>query len=78
MSNDLKKHLRFDSFRRGGSSIRNTCKRFVGLCRELKLFTQSIVTIDGSKFKSVNNWERNHTQGKIERRERELEKNSLH
>jgi transposase len=48
------------------------------LCRELKLFTQSIVTIDGSKFKAVNNWERNYTKGKIERRERELEENSLH
>ena len=55
--------------------IRNACKRFVGLCRELKLFTQSIVAIDGSKFKAVNSRERNYTQGKIERRERELEEN---
>jgi len=55
--------------------IRNTCKRFVGLCRELKLFTQSVVAIDGSKFKAVNSRERNYTQGKIERRERELEEN---
>ena len=50
-------------------------QRFVGLCRELKLFTQSIVAIDGSKFKAVTNRERNYTQGKIERRERELEEN---
>lgn len=34
-----------------------------------------MVSIDGSKFKAVNNRERNYTQGKIERRERELEEN---
>jgi hypothetical protein len=43
------------------------------LCRELKLFTESVVAIDGSKFKAVNNRERNYTPGKIERREREIE-----
>jgi transposase len=63
-------------FRRDNAKgIGNACKRFVGLCRELKLFTQSIVAIDGSKFKAVNNRERNYTPGKIERRERELEEN---
>jgi hypothetical protein len=31
------------------------------------------VAIDGSKFKAVNNRERNYTPGKIERREREIE-----
>jgi transposase len=58
-----------------GKGIRNACKRFVGLCRELKLFTQALVAIDGSKFKAVNSRERNYTPGKIERRERELEEN---
>ena len=61
-------------FRRdNGKGIRNVCRRFVLLCRELKLFTQAVVAIDGSKFKAVNNRERNYTPGKIERRERELE-----
>lgn len=61
-------------FRRdNGKGIRNVCRRFVVLCRELKLFTDSVVAIDGSKFKAVNNRERNFTPGKIERRERELE-----
>ena len=58
-----------------GKGIRNACKSFVGLCRELKLFTQAVVAIDGSKFKAVNSRERNYTPGKIERRERELEEN---
>jgi transposase len=61
-------------FRRdNGKGIRNVCRRFVLLCRELKLFTQAVVAIDSSKFKAVNNRERNYTPGKIERRERELE-----
>ena len=61
-------------FRRdNGKGIRNVCRRFVLLCRELKLFSEAVVAIDGSKFKAVNNRERNYTPGKIERRERELE-----
>ncbi|WP_068835685.1 IS1182 family transposase [Polaromonas jejuensis] len=56
-----------------GKGIRNVCRRFVMLCRELKLFTQGTVAIDGSKFKAVNNRERNYTPGKIARREREIE-----
>ncbi len=43
------------------------------LCRELKLFSDAVVAIDGSKFKAVNNRKRNFTPGKIERCERELE-----
>ena len=61
-------------FRRdNGKGIRNVCRRFVLLCRELKLFTEAVVAVDGSKFKAVNNRERNYTPGKIERREREIE-----
>ena len=61
-------------FRRdNGGGIRNVCRRFVMLCRELKLFTEAVIAIDGSKFKAVNNRERNFTPGKIERRERELQ-----
>ncbi|MBA4344781.1 MAG: IS5/IS1182 family transposase [Methylibium sp.] len=62
-----------DSRRDNGKGIRNVCRRFVVLCRELKLFSEAVVAIDGSKFKAVNNRERNYTPGKIERRERELE-----
>ena len=61
-------------FRRdNGTGIRNACKQFIALCRELDLFSHAVVAIDGSKFKAVNNRERNFTPGKIERRERELE-----
>lgn len=53
--------------------IRNVCRRFVGLCRELKLFSQAIVAIDGSKFKAVNSRDRNVTPAKIEARQRQIE-----
>jgi transposase len=56
-----------------GAGIRNVCKRFVGMCRELKLFTQAIVAIDGSKFKAVNSRDRNVTPAKIDARQRQIE-----
>src|SRR5438270_612636 len=40
-----------DFRRTNGEGIRNVCRRFVQLCRDLKLFTQAIVAIDSSKFK---------------------------
>lgn len=61
-------------FRRdNGTEIRNVCHRFVTLCRELKMFTQAIVAIDGSKFKAVNSRDRNFSEGKIDRRQEQVE-----
>jgi len=55
-------------FRRdNGLAIRNVCREFVLLCRRLDLFSQSIVAIDGSKFKAVNAHDRNFTQAKLDR-----------
>ena len=56
-----------------GAGICNVCKRFVGMCRQLKLFTQAIVAIDGSKFKAVNSRDRNVTPAKIDARQRLIE-----
>lgn len=56
-----------------GSAIRNTCKRFVLMCRELNLFGQAVVAIDGSKFKAVNNRDRNFTAHKLAQRIRQIE-----
>ncbi len=61
-------------FRRDNAAgIRNVCRRFVVLCRELKLFSQALVAIDGSKFKAVNNRDRNFTPGKIDKRQQQIE-----
>lgn len=63
------------SFRKeNGVGIRQVCKEFVRLCRDLNLISQSTVVIDGSKFKGVNNRDRNYTPGKLKRRREELER----
>jgi transposase len=64
-----------DFRRHSGKGIRNACRQFVTLCRELKLFSEAVVAIDGSKFKAVNSRERNYTEGKLDRRQREIEAN---
>jgi transposase len=57
-----------------GKAIRGVCREFVELCRRLELFTQAIVAIDGSKFKAVNNRDKNFTPAKMKRRLEQLEK----
>lgn len=56
-----------------GPAIRDVCKQFIVLCRKLDLLTESTVAIDGSKFKAVNNRDKNFTQAKLQRRMKELE-----
>jgi transposase len=53
--------------------IRGVCRQFVVLCRELGLFADAVVAIDGSKFKAVNNRDRNFTSAKLQRRMEEIE-----
>jgi len=54
-------------------ALRKVCARFVELCREMGLLTKASVAIDGSKFKAVNNRDRNFTRAKVERRRAQLE-----
>jgi len=56
-----------------GKAIRNASREFVMLCKKLDLFSDALVTIDGSKFKAVNNRDRNFTQDKMQRRMKEIE-----
>jgi transposase len=51
-----------------GKAIRRVCRQFIVLCRELNLFSEALVAIDGSKFKAVNNRDKNFTAGKMKRR----------
>src|SRR5438067_2739858 len=56
------------SYRRGPGgfpAIQLVCRQFVELCRRLKLFTGAVVAIDGSKFKAVNNRDKNYTVAKV-------------
>jgi len=62
------------NFRKGNSkAIRGVCRQFVVLCQQLGLFGEHLVTIDDSKFKAVNNRERNFTSAKLKRRMEEIE-----
>ena len=56
-----------------GPAIKKVCARFVELCRQMGLLTKASVAIDGSKFKAVNNRDKNFTKGKVERRRQQLE-----
>jgi transposase len=63
-------------FRRdNGTGIRNVCRRFVEPCGQMKLFSQAVVAIDGSKFKAVNGHDRNVTPAKIQKRREQIEEN---
>src|SRR3989440_12198680 len=56
-----------------GTAIRKVCARFVVLCRDMGLLAKASVAIDGSKFKAVNNRDRNFTRAKVERRRAQFE-----
>ena len=67
-------HKTVADFRKdNGRAIRRVCARFVMLCRTLGLFTAASVAIDGSKFKAVNNRDKNFTRAKMERRLAQIE-----
>ena len=56
-------------FRRdNGTAIRAVCRQFVTLCRNLGLFAHAVAAVDGSKFKAVNNRDRNYTATKVVKR----------
>ena len=61
-------------FRRdNGSAIRKACAQFIVLCRQLNLFTRTVVAIDGSKFKAVNTRDKNFTPAKVTKRIEQVE-----
>lgn len=67
-------HKTIADFRRDNSTaIRKTCARFVELCRKMGVLNGASVAIDGSKFKAVNNRDRNFTASKIKIRINHLE-----
>jgi transposase len=67
-------HKTIADFRKDNcSALRKVCARFVELCREMGLLTKASVAIDGSKFKAVNNRDKNFTRAKVERRRAQLE-----
>jgi transposase len=67
-------HKTIADFRKeNGEAIRRVCAWFITLCRTLGLFADASVVIDGSKFKAVNNRDKNFTRAKMERRLAQIE-----
>ncbi len=62
-------HKTIALFRRdNGLAIQAACRQFVVLCRQLGLLAGAVAAIDGSKFKAVNNRDRNFTVVKVGKR----------
>ena len=71
-------HKTIADFRKdNGRAIRQVCARFVALCRTMGLFTEAGIAIDGSKFKAVNNRDKNFTGAKMERRMAQIEESGV-
>src|ERR1700758_5194807 len=67
-------HKTVADFRKdSGRAIRKVCAHFIALCRAMGLLAQASVAIDGSKFKAVNNRDKNFTRAKMERRMAQIE-----
>ena len=67
-------HKTIADFRKNnGLALRKVCARFVELCREMGLLATASVAVDGSKFKAVNNRDKNFTKAKVQRRRAQLE-----
>ncbi len=62
-----------DFRKNNGQAIRLVCREFIMLCKKLNLFADAFVAIDGSKFKAVNNRDRNFTKAKMQRRLQEID-----
>ena len=52
--------------------IRKVCGKVVTLCRQLELFTDASLAINGARFRAVNNPDRNFTPAKRKRRMEEV------
>ena len=58
-------HKTIADFRKdNGVALRKVCARFVEFCREMGLLATASVAIDGSKFKAVNNRDKNFTRAR--------------
>ena len=67
-------HKTIADFRKdNGPAIKKVCTQFVELSRQMGLLAKASEAIDGSKFKAVNNRDKNFTKAKVELRRTQLE-----
>jgi transposase len=75
----MPEHKTIANFRKeDGQAVRQVCAPFVTLCRKLRLLNAASVAIDGSKFKAVNNRDKNFTRAKVDRRRAQIEESVAH
>jgi transposase len=61
-------HKTIADFRKdNGAALQKVSAQFVVLCRQMGLLSAASVAIDGSKFKAVNNRDKNFTRAKVDR-----------
>jgi transposase len=71
-------HKTIADFRKdNGEAIGKVCSQFVELCRRIGLLSVASVAIDGSKFKAVNNRDRNFTRAKMARRMKQIDESVI-
>ena len=62
-------------FRRdNGSAIKKVCAQLVVICKNIGMFNNAALVIDGSKFKAVNSKDNNYTASKLKARMEQTEK----
>src|SRR5215469_3187383 len=67
-------HKTIADFRKdNGPAIKKVCTQFVELSRQMGLLAKASEAIDGSRFKAVNNRDKNFTKAKVELRRTQLE-----
>jgi transposase len=49
-------------------AIPGICRQFIAPCRHFNLFSEAVIAFDGSKFKVVDNRDRNFTSAKVQKR----------
>jgi hypothetical protein len=57
-----------DFRKNNAKGIKNVCRTFIELCRQLNLFSDAVIAVDGSKFKAVNSVNNNFTKINTQRR----------
>jgi hypothetical protein len=63
----------FDPVTGVAETTHSVSRQFVLMCQQLGMFTEAVVAIDGSKFKAVNNHDRNFTAAKLQYRMKTIE-----
>ena len=63
-----------DFRKNNGKGVKQCCRTFIDLCRQMNMFSDAVIAIDGSKFKASNNKSKNYTPKKLQASMERVEK----